>query len=135
MSDWRQTLAENEWLRDSLTIAELLDQKKALQVRCLDVRPLTPLQDYMIIASGTSFVQLDALAEAVDEAMSDLGVERKGSRIHREEDPWLVLDYGFVVVHLFKVETRVFYNLDNLWADAEVVYTSRDPDLVSAGSA
>jgi ribosome-associated protein len=103
--------------RALLCAAYALD-KKALRVRVLNVRGLSSLTDYLVIASGQSDRQVQAIAESVrlglkqDHALPPLAVE--GVR----EGRWILLDYGDVMVHVFHEPTRDYYDLDGLWHEA-----------------
>lgn len=97
-----------------------LDDKKALDVKLLRVTDLTVLADYFLIASGTSNTHVGALAEEVDFQLGQAGIEP--SKIEGDKGKsWILLDYGALVVHVFYPETREFYALERLWADAEPV--------------
>lgn len=100
--------------------AKALDDKKAVDIKVLKVDDLTVLADYFVIASGTSNTHVGALADEVDYKLSQAGVEPTrtegaGSR------SWILIDYGSVVVHVFYPESREFYALERLWADAQPV--------------
>ncbi|MBX5466828.1 MAG: ribosome silencing factor [Firmicutes bacterium] len=104
----------------ALLAASVLQSKKGHRVTVLDLRQVTLIADYFVIASGSTPLQVEALAEHVDEAMAKAGVallQRNG----RHRAHWVLLDYGAVVVHLFTDEERQYYNLERLWGDAEVV--------------
>lgn len=101
-------------------IAQLLVDKKALDVVILDVRGMTSYADYFVIASGESDRQVSAMAENVqvqlktggDEVLRPIGTEGL------ETGQWVLLDYGEVVAHLFLTDLRAHYDLEGLWADA-----------------
>ena len=95
-------------------ILELLDEIKAKDVLCIDVKEKTSVTDYMIIASGTSSRHLNSIAEHVAlETKRDgeavLGIEGKGSA------EWVLLDHGCIITHIMLPETREFYDLERLW--------------------
>ena len=97
-----------------------LDSKRAENIQVLKVRDLTILGDYFVIAHGNSTTQTRALAEEVEFQLSQQGIEPH----HREGmngSNWYILDYTDVIVHVFYEETREFYRLEQLWADAEQV--------------
>ncbi len=94
--------------------------KKAIDLVVLDLRGLSGIADYFLVASARSTTQADTIADAVRIALRDEGVRPR----HREgsaESGWLLLDYGDVVVHVFLEDTRVFYALDRLWGDAPLL--------------
>ena len=101
------------------TAIEALLDRKATEIVLLRVTKQTTLADYYIICTGTSNTQLRAIADAVDESMSkQYGLEPKSIEGYRSAS-WILLDYGSVIVHAFKSDTRQFYDLERLWADAQ----------------
>lgn len=97
--------------------AEAIDRKKGVEVVLLDVSRLLVITDIFVIAAGTSRRHVLSLAEEVEEALH--GIDRRPLRREGIEDgQWVLLDYGDVVVHLFDEETRAYYALERLWADA-----------------
>jgi ribosome-associated protein len=87
----------------------------------LDLRELTSFFDYFVIATGASRRQLHAISEEIDRVLEkELGDRRMGVEGY-QECRWILLDYGNVVIHLFDAETRAFYDLENLWAEAKRV--------------
>jgi ribosome-associated protein len=101
--------------------------KKASNVRILDVRKLSSLTDFLVLASGSSDRQVQAAAEAVHQELKKqqdtlpLGIEGM------KEGRWVLIDYGDVMVHVFHEPVRLFYDLDGLWADAVEVPLPEDP--------
>lgn len=111
--------------RAVLDCAELLDQRKAIDTVVMDIRGLSGLADYFIIASGENPRHASALADYAEEKLFELGYELH----HREgtgEQDWVVLDYMDFIVHVFSKEKRNFYKLDVLWSKAPVLYDTRD---------
>ena len=86
----------------------------------MDMRGITPMYDYMVLATGASRRQIHAIAEDVDEAMRSVGDTRMGIEGY-EASRWVIQDYGDVLVHVFDPETREYYALEELWADAPTV--------------
>ncbi|KAA5546302.1 ribosome silencing factor [Roseiconus nitratireducens] len=94
---------------------------KAKDVTVLDVCGQSSEFDLFVIATGQSRRQLHAISEQIDDALQkQLGDQRFGIEGY-EESRWIVLDYGSVVIHLFDEETREFYDLESLWADAKTI--------------
>jgi ribosome-associated protein len=85
------------------------------------MRGITPLYDYFVLATGGSRRQIHTLAEEIDAAMAGEGESRLGIEGY-EAAKWVVQDYGDVVVHVFDPETRRYYGLDDLWADAKRIF-------------
>ena len=92
-------------------------ENKASDVLILDMRGITPLFDYFVLATGTSRRQIHTLAEEIDDALRAEGDTRRALEGY-EPGRWVVLDYGDLVIHLFDPETRAYYGLEDLWADA-----------------
>ena len=108
-------------LQLALAAARTAAENRGQDVRVLDMREQTSLFDYFVIATGTSRRQLHAMSEEIDHTLEDdLRDKRMGIEGY-SESRWIVLDYGTVVIHLFDEETRQFYSLENLWADAKPV--------------
>jgi ribosome-associated protein len=99
-------------------VGTLVAEKKALDVVILDVRGMTSYADYFVIASGESDRQVAAMADHVHEVLKKEENSRPLGQEGTEGGQWVLLDYGEVVVHLFLGETRAFYDLEGLWADA-----------------
>ena len=97
-------------------IAQTLYKSKANHIRALDVRELTVICDYMVIASGRNANQVKALADDVDDRMAELGVPIRRTE-GANDGRWIILDYGHIMVHVFHQEERQFYNLERLWED------------------
>lgn len=86
----------------------------------LDVAPLTSIADYFVLMSGNTDRQAQAIAKNIIDELKDEKV--KPLRVHGETiGHWVVIDYGHVVVHVFREEERKFYELERLWKDAEEV--------------
>jgi len=99
-------------------IADLLDDKKGVEITALDVRGLANFADYFVFCSGRSDRQTKALHDAVREGMKAdpglLPVHTEGERERR----WILLDYGDVIAHIMIPEVRDYYRLEQLWSDA-----------------
>ncbi len=105
----------------ALAAARTADENRGSDIIVLDVRKLTSIFDYFVLVTGTSRRQLHAISEEIDDRLEkDLGDERMGVEGYAESR-WILLDYGSVVVHLFDEETREYFALEDLWADANRV--------------
>ena len=99
-------------------IAEILDNKKAREVKVIKVGDKTIIADYFVLANGNSNTQVRALIDEVEYQMGRRGVDP--ARIEGGDgNSWRVLDYSSVIVHVFDREAREFYNLDKLYTDFE----------------
>ena len=97
--------------------ANLLDNKKAEDVRILHIGTLTSIGDYFVVATGNSTTQVKALADEVDEKFSAQGQQPKRIEGYNSAS-WILMDYSDVIIHIFLKETREFYALERLWGDA-----------------
>lgn len=100
--------------------AKALDDKKAMDLMMLEVRSVTTLTEYMILATGTSDTHIRALCDEVEKRMEEAG-ERVWHREGYRGDTWIVMDFCGVMVHVFTGEQRKFYDLERLWGDAPPV--------------
>ena len=108
--------------------AELALSKKAEDVVSMELKGLTSTCDYFVICSGTSDVQVRAIAEAIRTGLNDDG-EKPWHVEGYENKRWILLDYVDVVVHVFDTETRDYYQLERLWGDAKFrVFQDEQPD-------
>jgi len=100
----------------ALAVAEILADGKGEEVTVLAVKGMTLIADYFVIASGTSQRHVKSLADRVLEGMEQV---KKLSHVEGYENgSWVLLDYGDVVVHIFRRAERAFYGLERLWGDA-----------------
>jgi ribosome-associated protein len=105
----------------ALAAARTAAENRGRDLVVLDLRELTAVFDYFVIATGTSRRQLHAISEEIDRVLQeDLGDRRLGIEGY-SESRWIVLDYGNVVIHIFDDEARSYYDLENLWAEAKRV--------------
>ena len=99
--------------------AAALDGKKGIDIRAIELRDLSILADYFVIASGTSNTHVRALSDEVEFRLA-----QRGCRPMRIEggstENWMLLDYGAVIVHVFQDKAREFYDLERLWQDGKV---------------
>ena len=101
----------------ALAIAGAASDKKALDIVTIDMRKVSSVCDYFVIASGASTTQVRAIADHISRKLREKG-ERLWHIEGEREALWVLLDYGDVVVHIFLEETRRFYDLERLWGDA-----------------
>lgn len=102
-------------------IADAMADKKAKNVVSLDLRNIgTAIADYFIICNADSTPNVIAICDNVEEEMEKKCKRRVIRQQGRENAFWIIMDYGDIVVHIFQTEQRVFYRLEDLWADAEI---------------
>lgn len=99
---------------------DALEDKKAEDIKILDLRNLSSVAECFVIASGNNINQLKAMADNVEEKLF-----KNGIKLHHSEGyhsgAWVLLDFNGLVVHLFVKDQREFYDLDRVWADAECI--------------
>ena len=104
-------------------VVDALEDKKAEAVTVIDIREVSSIADYFIIANGSNPNQLNAMQDAVDEAFYKNGIQAKQTE-GTMNSTWILMDYNDVIVHLFSKEDRQFYSLERLWKDGTVIDVS-----------
>ncbi len=107
----------NKFPEEVQYIVDALDDKRAKDIVVLDLQEVSESLEYFIIASGESSLQINALEQNVKEHLRENGYRVNG--IEGPSQKWILMDYGFTVVHIMSPEAREFYDLEGLWADAE----------------
>ena len=118
-------------LERALAAARTADHNRGRDIVILDLRELTPVFDYFVLATGTSHRQLHAISEEIDDVLEkQFGDHRLGIEGYADSR-WILLDFGDIVVHMFDDETRKYYALEDLWAGAKrVPFESAAPRAV-----
>ena len=117
-----------EALLDLVTTS--LDDGKAEDVRILDVRGMTSITEYMVVASGRSARQVKGLKDRLLEAAREKNIRPLGVEGETVGD-WVLIDFGDVIVHAMRLETRDFYQLEKLWEQSQVAGVEPDRALDS----
>lgn len=97
-----------------------LEDKKAEDIRIIDISEVSVLADYFIIASGSNRSQIQALSDNVEESLTRAGVPAKQIEGYDTAN-WVLLDFGDVIVHVFDRENRLFYDLERIWRDGKPI--------------
>lgn len=100
-----------------------LEDKKAEDVKVIDITGVSVLADYFVIASGTNKSQVQALVDNVEEVLGRAGYECRQVEGYRTAN-WILLDYGDIIVHIFDAENRLFYDLERIWRDGKLMDAS-----------
>ena len=101
-----------------LAVVDALADIKAFDITIMDVRQMTSVTSYMIVASGNSTRQCKAIADNVREKLKEKGADTRG--IEGEKDgEWVLVDLGEIVVHVMVPATRAYYNLEQLWSESQ----------------
>ena len=106
-------------------IVDALDDRRAKDITVLDLRNASETLDYFVVATGESSVQLKALEDRVRERLKEAGYPPKA--VEGPSTRWILIDYGFIIVHVMSPEAREFYDLEGLWADAEELEVTPSP--------
>ena len=101
-------------------VVKAADGRRAEDIVALKVDEISPMADYFVIMTGGSDRQVQAITNAIVEKAHEENINI-GSVEGKNQAQWVLVDLGDVVVHVFREETRQFYNLEKLWADAPLV--------------
>ena len=105
-----------------------MQEKKAQDIVVMDLRNVkNAITDYFIICSGGSDTQIDAISGSVEEEILKVSRTFPKNREGKANREWILLDYVDVVVHVFKKDRRAFYDLEQLWGDAEIHEITDEP--------
>ena len=97
-----------------------LEDKKGEDIRIIDIREVSVLADYFIIASGSNANQVQAMTDNVEEVLGKAGYEPRQIEGYRSAN-WILMDYGDIIVHVFCREDRLFYDLERIWRDGKLL--------------
>ena len=97
-----------------------LEEKKAKDIKILDISGVSVLADYFIIASGSNRNQVQAMADEAQEKLYKAGYEAKQVEGYQTAN-WNLMDYQDIIVHIFDEENRLFYDLERIWRDGSLV--------------
>ena len=98
-----------------------LDEKKAIDVKVIDIHEVSVLADYFIIASGSNSNQVQAMVDNVDEQLSKAEYEPKHERGDRKSSNWYPYGLWRYDIHVFDEENRLFYDLERIWRDGKIL--------------
>lgn len=99
---------------------QALEDKKAEDIRIIDISEVSVLADYFIIASGSNRSQIQAMTDNVDEVLGRAGAARRQIEGY-ESAGWVLMDYSDIIVHIFDQENRLFYDLERIWRDGKSI--------------
>ena len=115
-------------------VIDALEDIKGFDITVMDVRKLTSMTNYMVVASATSTRQAKAMADNVREKLKELGVEVRGVEGEKEGE-WVLVDLSDIIVHIMLPATRAYYNLEQLWGAAEQQRKAVKPGSASSSPA
>ena len=102
------------------TAYKALDDKKAEDIKIIDISNVSVLADYFIIANGTNTSQIQALADEVEEKLGREGYPLRQMEGYDHAN-WVLLDFGDIIIHIFDKENRLFYDLERIWRDGKMI--------------
>ena len=109
---------------NSIEIARLairaLEDKKAEEIKTIDISEVSVIADYFIIANGTNRSQIQALSDHVEETLGKAGVPLRQIEGYQNAN-WVLVDFHDVIIHIFDKENRLFYDLERIWRDGKPV--------------
>ncbi len=101
-------------------VCKALDDKKAIDVKAIDISNVSIMADYFIVASASNQSQMNAMQDEVDRILYENGIHAKSIEGNRQ-GTWVLMDYEDVIVHLFSEEDRLFYDLERIWKDGILI--------------
>src|SRR5262249_32826857 len=113
--------------------ARTADEKKGTDILIYDLRELTDITDYFVIATAHSKAQIRAILESIARALKNVGVKKIGQE-GNESGRWVLLDYGDCVIHIFSPDLRDYYALESMWGDAPKIDWAAEPAVVLPAS-
>lgn len=106
-------------------IIDALDDKRAVNIKTMDLRAVSESLSFFIVSTGESSLQLKAMQDNVKDDLKAKGHQAVG--IEGPSERWVLMDYGDIVVHIMSAEAREFYDLEGLWADAKLLEVEPTP--------
>ena len=106
-----------------------LEEKKAEDIRAIDISRVSVIANYFIIANGTNTSQIQAMADEVEEQLYKAGYPLKQKEGYHNAN-WVLMDFGDIIVHIFDKENRLFYDLERIWKDGSMVEPKSLKDCV-----
>ena len=123
----KNMVPENEMEEGKQRSAELarlaigaLEDKKAEDVRVIDIEEVSVLADYFIIATGNNRTQVQAMADEVEQKLGRAGAVPRQIEGYQAAN-WVLLDFGDVIIHIFDAQNRLFYDLERIWKDGRQI--------------
>ena len=116
-------MTENSIKKEAGIAVMAWEDKKAEDIRVINIETVSVIADYFIIATGTNANQIKAMADEVEEKLGRAGFMLKQKEGY-EHANWVLLDFGDVIVHIFDKENRFFYDLERIWRDGKVMEPS-----------
>jgi ribosome-associated protein len=118
-----KNMTDNKTKKLAKAAVEALEEKKAEDIRIIDISEVSVIADYFIIAGGNNKSQIQALSDTVEEKLGRNGLPLKQVEGYQNAN-WVLLDFGDIIVHIFDKENRLFYDLERIWQDGRKIEIS-----------
>ena len=102
-----------------------LEEKKGHDIKVIDIREVSVIADYFIIASASNENQVQAMLDSVEEELGRAGYEPRQIEGNKNSS-WVLMDYGDMIIHIFDEENRLFYDLERIWRDGKILDITYD---------
>jgi len=109
----------NQLIEISKSCLQVLDEKKGEDLLAMDLTEVNNFLDYFIVATGNSVTHCSSLAKNVSDFLLSKGLTQRSKSNYDSE--WIIVDFSEIVVHIFTIESRKFYQLEKLWGDAKIL--------------
>lgn len=114
---------ENNKSKEMAKLAiQALEDKKAEDIKVIDISEVSVIADYFIIANGTNRSQIQAMSDNVEETLGRAGYPLKQIEGYQNAN-WVLLDFNDLIIHIFDKENRLFYDLERIWRDGKLIET------------
>ena len=104
----------------ALMAVNALEDKKAEDIRIIDISDISTIADYFIIADGSNKSQIQAMADNISEVLGRAGVNLRQMEGYQNAN-WILMDFQDVIIHIFDRENRLFYDLERIWGDGKFI--------------
>ena len=118
----KENIVKEKSMKMAKLVIEALEDKKAEDIRVIDISEVSVIADYFIIAGGNNRSQIQALCDNVEEKMGKAGSTVKQIEGYDTAN-WILMDFGDVIVHIFDRENRLLYDLERIWRDGKQIDT------------
>lgn len=108
---------------------EALQDKKAIDLKVIDIKDVSVMADYFIIVSGSNKNQVQALADNAEEMLGKAGYNPRQVEGYRSAN-WILMDYQDIIIHIFSEEDRLFYDLERIWRDGKTIALEELSELI-----
>lgn len=110
----------NQSLRMAQLALQAMEEKKAEDIKIIDIHEVSTIADYFLIASGNNRSQIQAICDEIEETLGRAGYPKKQSEGYDTAN-WILMDYHDIIVHIFDKQNRLFYDLERIWRDGKEV--------------